>query len=435
MTTALKDWGRSLGLSESLLKGLADLGFDTPTPVQQAATPIVLAGQDVLARAATGSGKTVAFVLPLLQLWANQAGQSDHAPKRLSVLVVVPTRDLALQVGEVVRTLAQHLALRPKMVVAVGGVSINPQLMALRGGADWVIATPGRLLDLVAHNGLHLASVRHLVLDEADHLLGQGFSDEVAQVLALLPQRRQTVMLSATFSEAVKGLAQAQLHSPHTLEIESPEQAEPLIAQRAIAVEASRRTELLRHLMATEKWSRAMVFVGTRYTAEHVADKLYRKGVFATAFHGELSQGARAQVLAEFKAKRWDVVVATDLAARGIDIPDMPVVVHYDLPRSADDYTHRIGRTGRAGASGQAISFVTPEAEAHFRLIEKRQKMHLPRQVVTGFEVSEAALLAPSRAVDLSGNGGIKGKRPSKKDKLRALALQAMPAVKNTSTS
>lgn len=419
--TPMHRWAHALGLSPDLLRGLLELGFEAPTEIQTLATPMALSGKDVLGRAATGSGKTVAFALPILQ---GLQGRQTPATRRVAALVVVPTRDLALQVGEVLRLLAQHLPTRPKIVLAVGGVSVNPQMMALRGGADVVVATPGRLLDLVAKNALKLQHLQQVVLDEADHLLGPGFADEMAQVLALLPAKRQTLLFSATFSGSVKDLATAQLCNPAVLEVQERQGSEVLIAQRAFAVEPSQRTALLRHLMTTEKWPRVLVFVATRYTAELVADKLYRNGVFATAFHGELSQGARAQVLDEFKALRWDVVVATDLAARGIDIPDMPVVVHYDLPRSTEDYTHRSGRTGRAGASGLAVSFVTPASEAHFKLIEKRQGLHLPRQVVEGFEVQAPASGLPTPGVDTAGSGGVKGRRPSKKDKLRALAAQ-----------
>lgn len=418
-------WGQSLGLSHELIQGLVQLGYATPTPIQMAAAPVLLAKHDLLAKAATGSGKTVAYALPLLQIWHTDHTHTVGSPRTTHLLVLVPTRELALQVGEVLRSLAQHVRHRPKMVLAIGGVSINPQMMALRGGADVVVATPGRLLDLVAHNALRLGQLKHLVLDEADHLLGPGFIDETSRVLALLPRQRHTVMLSATFSQAVTDLAHTQLQAPSTIECALPQVDAALIVQSAYAVDEARRTALLRHLMTTENWPRVLVFVATRHTAERVADKLYRAGIFATAFHGELSQSARIQVLEEFKAKRWDVVVATDLAARGIDIPDMPVVINYDLPRSTDDYTHRIGRTGRAGASGQAVSFVTPNSQAHFRLIEKRQGLHLPRQTVPGFEVDDNTPEAALQSVDTSGNGGIKGKRPSKKDRLRELSNQA----------
>jgi superfamily II DNA/RNA helicase len=298
-------------------------------------------------------------------------------------------------------------------------VSINPQMMALRGGADAVVATPGRLLDLLQHNALTLAEVNCLVLDEADRLLDLGFAEELAKVLAALPAQRQNLFFSATFPPAVVALAQGLLHDPLRVAVEAAPCAEPAIVQRVIEVDAPRRTQLLRQLILDNYWERVLVFVATQHAAEQVAAKLNRDDLYATSFHGGLSQGARRQTLDEFRDSRWDVLVTTDLAARGIDIVQLPVVVNYDLPRSADDYVHRIGRTGRAGEGGLAISFVSADSEAHFRLIEKRQKLTLLRERIAGFEPVQTA------AESVSGNGGIKGKRPSKKDKLRAAAAKA----------
>jgi superfamily II DNA/RNA helicase len=408
----------SLGLSPALVRAAGELGFTSATPIQTLAIPAVLRGADLLGSAQTGSGKTAAFALPLLQLL--QDGQT-HTPRRVRALVLVPTRELAAQVGEVLRSLAQHLPQPPKVAVLFGGVSINPQMMGLRGGADVVVATPGRLLDLVEHNALKLSAVTQLVLDEADRLLDLGFADELQKVLALLPATRQNLFFSATFPAAVQALAEGLLRDPVRVEVEATEANEPAILQRVIQVDEKRRTELLRHLITEQGWERVLVFVATQYATEHVAWKLHKNGIFATPFHGGLSQGARHKVLQEFKDERWDVVVTTDLASRGIDIAQLPVVVNYDLPRSAVDYVHRIGRTGRAGESGLAVSFVSAATEAHFALIEKRQNLSLPREQVAGYEPVETA--AP--AVDLApvpGTGGVKGKRPSKKDKLRAAA-------------
>jgi superfamily II DNA/RNA helicase len=376
----------------------------------------VLGGADLLATAQTGSGKTAAFALPLLQRL--QSGPV-HTPRRVRALVLVPTRELAAQVGEVLRSLAQHLPSRPRIALAFGGVSINPQLMALRGGADVMVATPGRLLDLVEHNALRLSAVELLVLDEADRLLDLGFADELDRVLALLPAQRQNLFFSATFPPAVEALAGGLLRDPQRVDLPTPAQAEAVILQRAIAVDASRRTQLLRQLIKDNGWERVLVFVATQYAAERLASKLHHGDLFATSFHGGLSQGARKQALQEFKEKRWDVVVTTDLAARGIDIAQLPVVVNFDLPRSAVDYVHRIGRTGRAGESGLAVSFVSADTEAHWRLIEKRQGLSLPLEQLPGFEPTDVA--APAGPA----GGGIKGKRPSKKDKLRASAAAA----------
>ena len=411
----------ALGLSPALVHAASQLGFAVPTPIQAAAIPVVLQGADLLGAAQTGSGKTAAFALPLLQQL--QLGATT-GPRRVRALVLVPTRELAAQVGEVLRSLAQHLQQPLKIAIVFGGVSINPQMLGLRGGADIVVATPGRLLDLVQHNALRLGAVAHLVLDEADRLLDLGFADELQRVLALLPARRQNLFFSATFPTAVQALADDLLHDPARVEVPHTPDHEPAITQRAIAVDASRRTQLLRHLVKEHDWSRVLVFVATQYAAEHVAEKLYKAGIYATPFHGGLSQGARNQVLQEFKEERWQVVVTTDLAARGIDIAQLPAVVNFDLPRSAVDYVHRIGRTGRAGEAGVAVSFVTADAEAHFRLIEQRQHLALPREQVAGFEPTETAAPAPS-VTDPQGTGGIKGKRPSKKDKLRAAAAAA----------
>ena len=406
-----------LGLSPALARAAGELGFAAPTPIQTEAIPAALRGADLLGCAQTGSGKTAAFALPLLQR-LEQGPQ--HTPRRTRALVLVPTRELAAQVGEVIRSLAQHLPQRPKVAVVFGGVSINPQMMGLRGGADVVVATPGRLLDLVQHNALKLAAVEMLVLDEADRLLDLGFAEELDRVLWLLPPKRQNLFFSATFPPAVQVLAESLLRDPVRVEVPSTPANEPSILQRVIQVDEKRRTELLRHLVKDQGWERALVFVATKYAAEHVAWKLYKNGIFATPFHGDLSQGARKQVLSEFKNGQWDVLVTTDLASRGIDIAQLPVVVNYDLPRSAVDYLHRIGRTGRAGESGLAVSFVSADTEAHFRLIEKRQHLSLPREQIEGYEPVEVES-APSAAA-APGTGGLKGKRPSKKDKLRASA-------------
>ena len=412
----------ALGLAPSLCHAVNALGFTEPTAIQREAIGPALGGSDLWASAQTGSGKTLAFALPLLQRLQALPTENRHQYGRaIRSLIVVPTRELAAQVGEVVRHLAQAIAPHPKVVVAAGGVSINPQMMALRGGADVLIATPGRLLDLAKQNAIQLATVRIVVLDEADRLLDLGFADELSRILMLLPPSRQTLLFSATFPPEVRGLVANMLRSPVELAIEPDPVQENVIVQRAIQVDAGRRTQLLRHLLKQHGWTRVLVFVATKYAAELVAEKLYKAGVYATAFHGDLSQGARNQVLAEFKDEQWEVVITTDLASRGIDISKLPVVLNYDLPRSAVDYIHRIGRTGRAGEPGLAISFVGADALAHFALIQKRQGMDLTLETIAGFEPTDTATpIAPQAAPD---NGGIKGKRPSKKDKLRAAAI------------
>ncbi|MDO9406188.1 MAG: DEAD/DEAH box helicase [Polaromonas sp.] len=445
----------SLGLSAALLDAVQKTGYTTPTAIQRDAIPAALQGRDVLGAAETGSGKTAAFALPLLQRWMQAGntptggrpgrGRSTHA------LVLVPTRELAAQAGAAIHALSVHAQAGARVVTVFGGVSINPQMMALRGGADVVVATPGRLLDLLAQNALKIDAVSTLVLDEADRLLDLGFSDELARILALLPARRQNLFFSATFSAAVQALATSMLKDPVHIEVAAVSRMragegspingqaatdQPAITQRAILVEAPQRTQLLRHLIQQSGggWDRVLVFVATRHAADIVSAKLRKAGLQAEPFHGDLSQGKRTQVLADLKAFRVHVVVATDVAARGIDIAQLPVVVNFDLPRSVEDYVHRIGRTGRAGASGLAVSFVSPATEAHFRLIEKRQRLNLVREQVEGFELAVPAP-AEEKIADFQGDGpanpapgaapgtgGIKGRRPSKKDKLRAAA-------------
>ncbi|NBX59108.1 MAG: DEAD/DEAH box helicase, partial [Opitutaceae bacterium] len=330
-------------------------------------------------------------------------------------LILAPTRELAAQIGESLRNYAQFLTEPLKTLVVYGGVSINPQMMALGGGADIIVATPGRLLDLIDHNAVSLSAVSVLVLDEADRLLELGFTAELTRILALLPARRQSLLFSATFPPSVEALAAGLLRNPLRLEIPAERATTPDILQRAIEVDPLRRTQLLRHLVQENKWSRVLVFLATKYATEHVAEKLRKAGLTATAFHGELSQGARTQALADFKAAKIQVLLTTDLAARGIDIIELPAVVNFDLPRSAVDYLHRIGRTGRAGESGVALNFISAETHAHFCLIEKRHGLDLPREQIEGFEPIETEVPSPP-------TGGIKGRRKSKKDKLREAA-------------
>ena len=379
-----------LGLSPTLLRALADQGFDTPTPVQAQAIALVLAGRDVLVSAETGSGKTLAFCLPVLQALAENQLPPAGRQRRVRALILVPTRELAVQIGDVARLLARHEAQAVKVTVVFGGVSINPQMMGLRGGADIVVATPGRLLDLIEHNALELSAVQTLVLDEADRLLDLGFEQELERILALLPAKRHNLFFSATLPPTVQALAAGLLKAPARVDVAPVVLDIAAIAQQVIEVDAPRRTQLLRHLIAQRGWSRVLVFVATKHAAEMVADKLRKAGLTAEPFHGELSQGKR----------------------------------------SAVDYVHRIGRTGRAGELGLAVSFVSAATQAHWRLIEKRQGLAVAREQVPGFEPTEVApVLAATQSRSATGEstGGVKGKRPSKKDKLRAAAALADP--------
>jgi superfamily II DNA/RNA helicase len=419
----------TLGLRPELLKALKPQDYPAPTPIQTLAIPAVLQGADVQASAQTGSGKTAAYVLPLLELIMRLP---RTAPRRVHSLVLVPTRELAVQVGDTLRSLAVHLPAL-KITVVFGGVSINPQMMGLRGSADVVVATPGRLLDLIYKNALSLSAVQTLVLDEADKLLDLGFQDELQAILKLLPARRQNLLFSATFPPAVQSLADALLTDPVRVDVLPQIGTAPDITQRAISVEAPQRTQLLRHLFQSQGWKRVLVFAATQHACQIIAAKLRKAGINAEPFHGQLGQGKRSQVLADFKASRLKVVIATDVAARGLDISELPVVVNFDLPRSAVDYTHRIGRTGRAGHSGLAVSFVSPDTEAHWRMIEKRQNISVPREVEAGFEPQTIPVpthplhnpLPHPSGTAHDPRGGIKGKRPNKKDKLR-LAQQPL---------
>ena len=415
-----------LGLSPELLRALKPKTYPAPTPVQQEFIPAALTGQDIWVTAPTGSGKTVAYALPLIEKLTrsglSQSTQEGRNQRALQSLVLVPTRELAIQVGLTFTSLSAHLGKLCKVTVVFGGVSINPQMMGLRGGTDILIATPGRLLDLLDHNALKLSQVQTLVLDEADKLLELGFQDELGQILAKLPHKRQNLFLSATRPNSIESLAQSLLHNPLEIHIEGATLQPAVIAQRAIYTDTPQRTQLLKHLIKTDHLKQLLVFVATQHSSEIVAAKLRIAGIAAEPFHGQLSQGKRQQVLADFKAHRVKVVLATDLAARGLDIEKLPAVVNYDLPRSAVDYTHRIGRTGRAGEAGLAISFVCPETLHHWNLIEKRHNVKLALETIQGFEATQAV---PEQG---SANGGIKGKRPSKKDKLRQMAASAKPS-------
>ena len=422
---------KDLGLLPELLKALKSKTYPSPTQVQRDLIPVALQGQDAWVTAPTGSGKTLAYALPLLEKWAHSISKNQPAgvsklayaksTKTTQSLVLVPTRELAVQVSQLFMSLSAQWGHLCKITVVFGGVSINPQMMGLRGGTDILIATPGRLIDLLEHNALKLSAVQTLVLDEADKLLELGFQEELQSILRRLPSKRQNLFFSATRPQSMVALAQTLLLDPLEIHIEGKTLQPAEILQRAIHTDMGKRTQLLKHLIKEENLKQVLVFVATQHSSEIVAAKLRVAGIAAEPFHGLLSQGKRQQVLADFKAQRVKVVLATDLAARGLDIEKLPAVINFDLPRSAVDYTHRIGRTGRAGEAGLAISFVTPESLSHWSLIEKRHSVKLERECIPGFEASS---LVPEKE---NGNGGVKGKRPSKKDKLRQLAAAGKP--------
>jgi superfamily II DNA/RNA helicase len=346
---------------------------------------------------------------------SSRPAQGKNA-REIQSLVLVPTRELAIQISQTFLTLTSQWGSLCKVTVVFGGVSINPQMMGLRGGTDILIATPGRLLDLIDQNALKLSMVQTLVLDEADKLLELGFQEELQHILSLMPAKRQNLFLSATRPQSIESLARSLLQSPLEIQIAGEAPQPTVIQQRAIYTDTAKRTQLLKHLIKDQNLKQVLVFVATQHSSEIVAAKLRVAGISAEPFHGQLSQGKRQQVLADFKAHRVKVVLATDLASRGLDIEKLPTVINFDLPRSAVDYTHRIGRTGRAGEPGLAISFVSPDSLQHWTLIEKRHAVKLAQESVPGFEATTEPPL------NSQGHGGVKGKRPSKKDKLRQLA-------------
>ncbi|ARK12547.1 DEAD/DEAH box helicase [Fibrella sp. ES10-3-2-2] len=356
----------SLGLSKSLLRAINKQGYGRPYPIQDAAIPPILAGSDVLGIARTGSGKTAGYVLPILERMLRQ-----RSVAHVQVLVLVPTRELAAQVAEVFQTFSTSLPRPLKTVAVFGGVSVTPQVKDSRD-ADILVATPGRLLDLLAQRVVSLAHIDTLVLDEADKMLELGFADELRQVLDQLPAKRQTLLFSATLGDAIQDMNSSLLHEPVHIDITEEEASIDQIKQRAYRVTPERKSALLRYLINSGKLNQVLVFVSTTRTADNLVAKLGKYGIRAVAMHGHKTQAARTESLAAFKAGEFPVLVATDLLARGIDIQFLPHVINYELPRSPKDYIHRIGRTGRAEASGEAITLITPDDEHHFGVIQKK---------------------------------------------------------------
>jgi ATP-dependent RNA helicase RhlE len=378
----------SLGLSESLLRAIGGSGYTTPTPIQQKAIPAVLSGRDLLAAAQTGTGKTAGFTLPILQRLADKHYDRNR-PVR--ALILTPTRELAAQVGESVVKYGAHQLPRLKSDVVFGGVKINPQMMRLRGGVDILTATPGRLLDLVAQNAIKLNQVEILVLDEADRMLDMGFIRDINKILALLPKKRQNLLFSATFSADIRKLTQNLLVNPAQIEVAVENAAADTVEQIAYSVNKTAKTALLTHLIKSNDWRQVLVFTSTKHGANRLTEKLNSAKITAKAIHGNKSQGARTSALADFKSGGIRVLVATDVAARGIDIAQLPHVVNYELPRSSADYVHRIGRTGRAGRGGLAVSLISQEENNALRLVEKLIGAKIARGRIDGFEGLESA--------------------------------------------
>jgi ATP-dependent RNA helicase RhlE len=358
----------ALGLSAPLLKAIGEQSFTQPTPVQQQAIPAILQGKDILGISKTGSGKTAGYVLPILELCQRRVEKKD---RHVRVLVIVPTRELAIQVSDVCKTFCAYLPNNIKTMAVYGGVSINPQMMALHG-IEILIATPGRLLDLIDHKAVHLSQVDILVLDEADKMLNLGFKEEMDKLFQLLPAKRQNLLFSATASEDIKDMQRHLLQQPVMIEVVEEEQSIELIEQLAYHVTEARKGPLLRYLIKNENMQQVLVFTSAVRTADNLTGKLIKNGIQAASLHGHLSQTGRLETLQRFKAGKLRVLVASDLASRGIDIQQLPIVINYELPRSPKDYIHRIGRTGRAGVSGRAVSLICPEDQHHFGIIQKK---------------------------------------------------------------
>jgi len=383
----------NLGLMPELLRAVAEKGYDTPTPIQREAIPAVLAGRDVLAGAQTGTGKTAGFVLPLLQLLSASPERRGQAPR---VLVLTPTRELAAQIADNARGYGRYLKIRTQVVF--GGVNINPQISALKAGCDLLVATPGRLLDLQQQGAANLSRIEFLVLDEADRMLDMGFIHDIKRVLKLLPARRQNLLFSATYSDDIRNLAQRLLREPVSIQVTPRNTAVEIVEQCAYRVPKEHKRHLLAHLIREGDWQQVLVFTRTKHGANRLCQQLEGAGISAAAIHGNKSQAARVKALEAFKQGRIIALVATEVAARGLDIKELPHVVNYELPNVPEDYVHRIGRTGRAGAGGAAVSLISPDEAPLLRDIERLLKRTVPVLPTPPFAVSESSAARPPTA-------------------------------------
>jgi ATP-dependent RNA helicase RhlE len=409
----------SLGLSADLLRAVSEKGYSEPTPIQRQAIPVILAGRDILAGAQTGTGKTAGFTLPLLQRLHGSAASGARRPVR--ALILTPTRELAAQVAESVSTYGKFLPLQSAVIF--GGVGFHPQAEALRRGVDILVATPGRLLDHVQQKTLDLTNVEILVLDEADRMLDMGFIRDIRRILALLPAARQNLLFSATFSDEIKELADSLLNSPELIEVARRNTVAELVTQVVHPVDRERKRELLSFLISSNQWKQVLVFTRTKHGANRLAEQLEKDGIRSAAIHGNKSQGARTRALADFKQGSVRVLVATDIAARGLDIDQLPHVVNFELPNVAEDYVHRIGRTGRAGNEGEAISLVCVDEHAFLRDIERLIKREITRVTIPGFEPDPSIRPEPVR------NG--RGQRGRVQDPRRAVEPRSHQSAPN----
>ncbi|MDK9724413.1 MAG: DEAD/DEAH box helicase [Sterolibacteriaceae bacterium MAG5] len=373
-----------LGLRAEILRSISEQGYDTPTPIQAQAIPVVLEGRDLMAAAQTGTGKTAGFTLPILQLLSSRDTGLSLKRFKPRTLILVPTRELAVQVHDSVRTYGKHLPL--KATAIFGGVGMLPQIKTLRAGVDVIVATPGRLLDHVSQRTVDLSGIEILVLDEADRMLDMGFINDIRKILALLPKQKQSLLFSATFSDEIRGLATGLLKNPASVEVARRNAAAEAVAQSVYHVDRDRKKELLIQLIDDHGWHQVLVFTRTKHGADALSERLGKAGIKSAALHGNKSQGQRQRALEDFKRLKVNVLVATDIAARGIDIDELPHVVNYELPNVPEDYVHRIGRTGRAGSSGQATSLVCVDEHKLLRDIERLLKKDIEKRVVAGFE-------------------------------------------------
>jgi len=405
----------TLKLSAPIQKILAEKNYEKPTPIQKKVIPLILEKHDVMAKAQTGSGKSASFVLPVLELWSQNILEGKA---KIKVLVLTPTRELTLQVAEYFSDFGKHLARKPKVVSIIGGESIGDQLYAIQQGCDILVATSGRFLDVLSKKQMNLSHIEYLILDEADKMLNLGFSEELDLILESIPEKRQNLLFSATYPQKMLDIAAKITQDPVEVTLEAEAPTVENIHQRVIEVNPENRGPLLRYLMKKEKWKSILVFMANKRAADNIAEKFRKRGYLAESFHGDLTQEDRNHTLKEFKAKKIQILFATDLVSRGLDIDDISCVINYDLPRSPADYIHRIGRTGRAGKAGLAITFIGHDEQDHFRLIEKRSNVNLEREQIKGFELTGDA------PIKEKGKAPVKGKRKSKKDKLREQALK-----------
>jgi len=396
-------------------EALTNNDYEIPTKIQEKVIPLVFDSVDILARAQTGSGKTASFVLPILNHWLNNM---PSGKSKIKTLVLTPTRELTLQVSDTFNKFSSTFEKKPKVVSVIGGQSIGDQLLDIQKGCDVVVATPGRLLDILDKKQINLSTIDFFVVDEADKMLDLGFEEELEKILENLPKERQNLLFSATYPPKMLKIAQKITNNPVSIEIENEELTVDTITQRAISVNLENRSALLQKLLKENDFSKVLVFMANNRGADNIAAKFRKHGFKAESFHGNLEQEDRIFTLDEFKNKKIDILFSSDIASRGLHINDISCVVNYDLPRSPADYIHRIGRTGRAGNEGLAISFITHENEEHFKLIEKRSNIKLEREEIEGFELTGNAI------TKVKGSEAVKGKRKSKKDKLREQGLK-----------